>query len=96
MIHDHHHSLDHVHVNHKEFIVDSTPGAFSDVRRQLFDGDANHYWNKISGRAGYQTRSPGSGNGVTLIVDTLKERYLRYTKKSVGFFLRQCQKWVSL
>ena len=77
IIDDDHRTPDHVHVNHKEFIVDSTPGAFSDVRHQLFDGNANHYWNKISGRAGFQTRTPGAGSGVTLIVDTLKERFLR-------------------
>ena len=68
---------DHIHVNHKEFIVTSTPGPLSDVRKQLFDGKLNHYWNTRLGRAGFQTGTPGSGLGVTLIVDTLKERYLR-------------------
>ena len=68
---------DHVHVNHKEFIVTSTPAFYTDTRKQLFDGKLNHYWNNRHGRAGFQTGTPGSGLGVTLIVDTLKERYLR-------------------
>ena len=71
------HCADYVHVNHKEFIVTSTPVPRTQTRDKLFDGNLNHYWNMRDGRTGFQTRTPGSGAGVKLIVDTLKERYLR-------------------
>ena len=69
---------DHVHVNHKEFIVTSSPDSISSADpRRLFDGNTHHYWNNKWGNAGFKTRRPASGSGVTLVVDTLKERHLR-------------------
>ena len=63
----------------------STPGDWGNKR--LFDGNLNHYYNTKHGNTGFHTRPAGSGEVVTLIVDTLKERYLRYVLGAPkGFF----------
>ena len=78
---------DRVHVNHKEFIVTSTPGDWGNKR--LFDGNLHHYYNTKHGNTGFHTRPAGSGEVVTLIVDTLKERYLRYMYRVDGVDVAQ-------